>query len=57
VDHERRGLPRTRGEVCRERPEGRCPTPEQNMQFKTERFGVLFQAAYKRDETGSAVLK
>ena len=36
----------TSGEVCREPPDGRCPAPEQNMQFKTERFGVLFQAAY-----------
>ena len=31
----------TGGEVCREPPEGRCPAPEQNMQYKTERFGVL----------------
>jgi hypothetical protein len=45
----------TSGQACREPPEGRCPAPEQNMQFKTERFGVLFQAAYKWDEIGTSI--
>jgi hypothetical protein len=37
----------TSGTACREPPFGDCPTPLQNMQFKTERYGVLLQAAYK----------
>jgi hypothetical protein len=44
----------TDGNDCREPPFGRplpeCPAPLQNMQFKTERYGVLFQAAYRWDE-------
>jgi hypothetical protein len=47
----------TSGAVCREPPEGRCSTPEQHMQFKTERFGVLFQAAYKWDEAAAVALR
>ena len=43
----------TSGLTCREPPAGPCPAPEQNMQFKTERFGVLFQAAYKWDEAAA----
>jgi opacity protein-like surface antigen len=35
------------GADCREPPNGACPAPLQNMQFKTERFGMLFQAAYR----------
>ncbi|MGE0039263.1 MAG: outer membrane protein [Xanthobacteraceae bacterium] len=47
----------TSGLACREPPQGNCPAPEQNMQFKTDRFGLLFQAAYKWDETGVAVVR
>jgi len=37
----------TSGTDCREPPNGACPTPLQNMQFKTERYGLLLQASYK----------
>jgi opacity protein-like surface antigen len=37
----------TSGTDCREPPNGACPTQLQNMQFKTERYGLLLQAAYK----------
>jgi hypothetical protein len=47
----------TSGETCIEPPSGRCPAPEQNMQYKTERLGVLFQAAYRWDEAGAAVVR
>jgi hypothetical protein len=44
----------TNGADCREPPFGApgegCPAPLQNMQFKTERYGVLFQTAYRWDE-------
>jgi opacity protein-like surface antigen len=37
----------TSGTDCREPPAGQCPTPLQNQQAKTERYGLLLQAAYK----------
>ena len=37
----------TSGTDCRLPPNGACPVPLQNMQFKTERYGLLLQAAYK----------
>jgi opacity protein-like surface antigen len=37
----------TNGTDCREPPAGACPTPLQNVQYKTERYGLLLQAAYK----------
>jgi opacity protein-like surface antigen len=37
----------TSGTDCREPPAGACPTPLQNAQYKTERYGLLLQAAYK----------
>ena len=37
----------TSGTSCRVPPDGACPTPLQNVQFKTERYGLLLQAAYK----------
>ena len=40
----------TSGADCREPPNGACPAPLQNVQYKTERFGMLFQAAYKFDQ-------
>lgn len=45
----------TNGADCREPPFGvppfgECPAPLQNLQFKTERYGVLFQTAYRWDE-------
>jgi hypothetical protein len=49
VDDRRRGLPAA--------AERRLPGPLQNMQFKTERFGVLFQAADKWDQPSSVVAK
>ena len=47
----------TSGADCREPPNGACPAPLQNMQFKTERIGMLFQAAYKFDEPAPIVTK
>jgi len=37
----------TSGTDCREPPNGQCPAALQNMQFKTERYGLMLQAAYK----------
>lgn len=37
----------TSGTDCRQPPNGACPAPLQNAQFKTERYGLLLQAAYK----------
>jgi opacity protein-like surface antigen len=40
----------TSGDACREPPQvgiPACPTSLQNTQFKTERYGLLLQAAYK----------
>ena len=49
----------TSGADCQERPNGPpigiCPAPIQNVQFKTERYGVLFQAAYRWDEPAAVV--
>ncbi len=46
----------TSGADCREPPNGACPAPLQNMQFKTERIGVLLQAAYKFDEPARPII-
>jgi opacity protein-like surface antigen len=40
----------TDGASCHEQPFGECPVPLQNLQYKTERYGVLFQGAYRWDE-------
>jgi opacity protein-like surface antigen len=37
----------TSGTDCREPPNGACPVPLQNVQYKTERYGMTFQASYK----------
>lgn len=37
----------TSGTACRLPPDGACPVPLQNAQLKTERYGLLLQAAYK----------
>jgi hypothetical protein len=37
----------TSGTDCRLPPNGACPAPLQNIQVKTERYGLLLQAAYK----------
>jgi hypothetical protein len=47
----------TSGGACREPPNGNCPSQLQNMQFKTERFGVLLQAAYRWDEPAAIKAK
>ena len=35
------------GTDCREPPNGFCPVPLQNVQYKTERYGMTFQTSYK----------
>ena len=47
----------TSGGACREPPNGACPAQVQDMQFKTERFGVLLQAAYRWDEPAAIKAK
>jgi hypothetical protein len=47
----------TSGADCREPPNGACPAPLQDVQFKTERFGMLFQAAYKFDQPEPIITK
>ena len=37
----------TSGSDCREPPNGFCPVPLQNVQYKTERYGMTFQTSYK----------
>ena len=37
----------TSGTDCRNPPQGACPTPLQNAQYKTERYGMLLQASYR----------
>ena len=37
----------TNGTDCREPPNGACPVPLQNVQYKTERYGMTLQASYK----------
>lgn len=47
----------TSGSACRQPPNGDCPVPLQDMQFKTERFGALFQAAYRWDAPAAVVAR
>ena len=47
----------TSGSACREPPNGECPAPLQNMQFKTERFGALFQGSWHWDQPEAVVAR
>jgi len=47
----------TSGSACREPPNGNCPAPLQDTQYKTDRIGVLLQAAYKFDEPLAPVFR
>jgi opacity protein-like surface antigen len=37
----------TTGTDCREPPNGSCPVPATNLQYKTERYGMTLQTSYK----------
>jgi opacity protein-like surface antigen len=37
----------TTGTECQEPPNGGCPAPASNLQYKTERYGMTLQSSYK----------